>query len=84
MRQLRRVRRQAFSISDLGWFAMTIGTRRLRPQHWKYSDRVWVVEAVALFRGTNETPKDLKAKVLPNRQTHYRAVKGGKGVARIM
>jgi len=39
---------------------------------------------VAPFGGTDEMLKDLKAKVFKDREVRFRAVEGGKGVARTM
>ena len=60
------------------------GNARMRPQDWKSGDKLWVVEVVAPFGGTDEMLKDLKAKVFPEREMRFRAVEGGKGVARTM
>lgn len=60
------------------------GNARMRPQDWKCGDKLWIVEVVAPFGGTDEMLKDLKAKVFPEREMRFRAVEGGKGVARVM
>jgi len=60
------------------------GNARMRPQDWKCGDRLWIVEVVAPFGGTDEMLKDLKAKVFPDREVRFRAVEGAKGVARVM
>jgi cytolysin-activating lysine-acyltransferase len=60
------------------------GNARMRPQDWKCGDKLWVVEALAPFGGTDEMLKDLKAKVFPEREVRYRAVEGGKGVGRAL
>jgi cytolysin-activating lysine-acyltransferase len=60
------------------------GNARLRPQDWKSGDRLWIVEAVAPFGGTDEMLKDLKAKVFPDREVRFRAVEEGKGVAKAL
>jgi cytolysin-activating lysine-acyltransferase len=63
---------------------LTAGTTRMRPQDWKSGDTLWVVDVIAPFGGTDEMLKDLKAKVFPAREVRFRAVEGGKGVARVM
>jgi cytolysin-activating lysine-acyltransferase len=60
------------------------GSARMRPQDWKCGDKLWIVEVVAPFGGTDEMLKDLKAKVFKDREVRFRAVEGGKGVARVM
>ena len=60
------------------------GSARMRPQDWKCGDALWVVDVIAPFGGTDEMLKDLKAKVFPDREVRFRAVEGGKGVARVM
>ncbi len=60
------------------------GNARMRPQDWKCGDKLWIVEVVAPFGGTDEMLKDLKAKVFPDREVRFRAVEGGKGVVRVM
>jgi cytolysin-activating lysine-acyltransferase len=60
------------------------GNARMRPQDWKCGDKLWIVEVVAPFGGTDEMLKDLKAKVFKDREVKFRAVEGGKGVARVM
>jgi cytolysin-activating lysine-acyltransferase len=60
------------------------GNARLRPQDWKCGDTLWIVDVIAPFGGTDEMLKDLKAKVFPEREVRFRAVEGGKGVARVM
>jgi hypothetical protein len=47
-------------------------------------DKLWIVEVVAPFGGTDEMLKDLKAKVFKDREVKFRAVEGGRGVARVM
>jgi cytolysin-activating lysine-acyltransferase len=59
------------------------GSARMRPQDWKCGDTLWVVDVIAPFGGTDEMLKDLKAKVFPDREVRFRAVEGGKGVARV-
>jgi cytolysin-activating lysine-acyltransferase len=53
---------------------LAAGTSRLRPQDWKSGDRLWVVEAIAPFRGAEEMVKDLKAKVFKERKLNFIAV----------
>jgi cytolysin-activating lysine-acyltransferase len=60
------------------------GNARMRPQDWKCGDKLWIVEVVAPFGGTDEMLKDLKAKVFKDREVRFRAVEAGKGVARVM
>jgi cytolysin-activating lysine-acyltransferase len=60
------------------------GNARMRTQDWKCGDKLWIVEVVAPFGGTDEMLKDLKAKVFKDREIKFRAVDGGKGVARVM
>jgi cytolysin-activating lysine-acyltransferase len=60
------------------------GNARMRPQDWKRGDRLWIVEVVAPFGGTDEMLKDLKAKVFKDREVRFRAVEAGKGVVRVM
>lgn len=60
------------------------GNARMRPQDWKSGDKLWIVEVLAPFRGTDEMLKDLKAKVFKEREIKFRAVEGGTGVARVM
>jgi cytolysin-activating lysine-acyltransferase len=47
------------------------GTPRLRPQEWKSGDRLWVVEIIAPFGGSDEMVKDLKAKVFKDRELKF-------------
>jgi cytolysin-activating lysine-acyltransferase len=60
------------------------GNARMRPQDWKCGDKLWIVEVLAPFGGTDEMLKDLKAKVFPEREVRFRAVEGGAGVVRVM
>jgi len=60
------------------------GNARMRPQDWKCGDKLWIVEVVAPFGGTDEMLKDLKGKVFKDREVRFRAVEGGKGVVRVM
>jgi cytolysin-activating lysine-acyltransferase len=60
------------------------GNARMRPQDWKCGDKLWIVEVVAPFGGTDEMLKDLKAKVFKDRELRFRAVEAGKGVPRVM
>ena len=60
------------------------GNARMRPQDWKCGDKLWIVEVVAPFGGTDEMLKDLKAKVFKDREIRFRAVERGKGVVRGM
>jgi cytolysin-activating lysine-acyltransferase len=60
------------------------GSARMRPQDWKCGDKLWIVEVVAPFGGTDEMLKDLKAKVFKDREIRFRAVEAGKGVVRVM
>jgi cytolysin-activating lysine-acyltransferase len=60
------------------------GSARMRPQDWKSGDKLWIVEVLAPFGGTDEMLKDLKAKVFPDRELRFRAVEAGKGVTRVM
>jgi cytolysin-activating lysine-acyltransferase len=50
------------------------GTTKLRPQDWKSSDRLWVVEVIAPFGGAEEMVRDLKAKVFPTQELRYVAI----------
>jgi cytolysin-activating lysine-acyltransferase len=58
------------------------GNARMRPQDWKCGDKLWIVEVVAPFGGTDEMLKDLKAKVFKDREIKFRGVESGKGVVR--
>lgn len=60
------------------------GNARMRPQDWKCGDKLWIVEVVAPFGGTDEMLKDLKGKVFKDREVRFRAVEGGRGVVRVM
>ncbi len=60
------------------------GSARMRPQDWKCGDKLWIVEVVAPFGGTDEMLKDLKGKVFKDREVRFRAVEGGRGVVRVM
>ena len=44
----------------------------------------WIVEVVAPFGGTDAMLKDLKAKVLEDREIRVRAVETGKGVVEVV
>jgi cytolysin-activating lysine-acyltransferase len=71
-------------VSDEVADRLAAGNARLRPQDWKSGDTLWVVDVIAPFSGTDEMLKDLKAKVFPERDVRFRAMEGGKGVARVM
>jgi cytolysin-activating lysine-acyltransferase len=58
-------------VSDEVEARLAQGVTRLRPQDWKSGDKLWVVEAIALFGGPEEMNKDLKANVFPTRQVRY-------------
>jgi cytolysin-activating lysine-acyltransferase len=60
------------------------GSARMRPQDWKCGDKLWIVEVLAPFGGTDEMLKDLKAKLFADREVRFRAVEGGAGVVRVM
>jgi len=60
------------------------GSARMRPQDWNCGDKLWIVEVVAPFGGTDEMLTDLKGKVFPDREMRFRTVEGGKGVVRVM
>lgn len=49
----------------------------------KLRDRLWVVEVIAPFGGSEEMVKDLKAKVFPDRQIKYLAAVDGRKVVRV-
>ena len=60
------------------------GNARMRPQDWKSGDKLWVVEVLAPFGGTDEMLKDLKAKVFADREVRFRAIEGGVAVVRVV
>jgi cytolysin-activating lysine-acyltransferase len=60
------------------------GNARMRAGDWKCGDKLWIVEVLAPFGGTDEMLKDLKAKVFPEREVRFRAVEGGGGVVRVV
>jgi cytolysin-activating lysine-acyltransferase len=71
-------------VSDEVEARLLSGNARMRPQDWKSGDKLWIVEVLAPFGGTDEMLKDFKAKVFKDREVRFRAVEGGKGVVRVM
>ena len=59
------------TVSDEVETNLARGTTKLRPQDWKSGDRLWVVEVIAPFGGSEEMVKDLKANVHPERMLKY-------------
>jgi cytolysin-activating lysine-acyltransferase len=57
---------------------LVTGSAKLRPQDWKSGDKLWIVDIVAPFGGTEEMIKDLKLKVFPDRPLKVLAAEGGK------
>lgn len=58
------------------------GPPKLRPQDWKSGNRIWAIEVIAPFGGSEEMVKDFKAKLYPNEPVSFVAVTaaGGKEV----
>jgi cytolysin-activating lysine-acyltransferase len=54
---------------------LAAGTTKMRPQDWNLGDRLWVVEEIAPFGGAEEMAKDLRAKVFPQRELRFLALR---------
>jgi cytolysin-activating lysine-acyltransferase len=52
------------------------GIARMRPQDWTCGDKLWLVEVLAPFGGTDEMLKDLTARVFADREVRFRVVEG--------
>ncbi|MEQ1612718.1 MAG: toxin-activating lysine-acyltransferase [Hyphomicrobiaceae bacterium] len=65
------------TVSDEVSARLAEGTSKLRPQDWKSGEHLWVVETIALFGGSQEMVKDLKAAVFPDREIRMMVVKDG-------
>jgi cytolysin-activating lysine-acyltransferase len=60
------------------------GNAKLRPQDWKSGEKLWIVDVIAPFGGTDEMIKDLKLKVFPDRELRVLTVEAGKLGVRVV
>lgn len=60
------------------------GNAKLKPQDWKSGDKLWVIDVIAPFGGTDEMVKDLKLKVFAERELKVLTTHDGKLAAKVV